>query len=154
MKIQDLLRKNHILLDVQAGDKSELITTLGRFLASSNDLSFGEAIISRLLEREADMTTGIGYGIAIPHARLDQIDRLYLVSARCNPPVEYESLDDVPVTLLFMMISPQNTSTEHSTILSSISRIVASADIRTRLMEVQSAEEYLAVLVDAENTLL
>ena len=151
MKIQDLLQKNAILTDINGTDKSEVLTQMATFLATFYGLPGGDDIARRIIEREADMSTGIGYGIAIPHARISGIEHLYLVAGRSVSGIEFNAIDELPVHLLFMMVSPQNTSAEHTQILSKLSRIMSYEEVRTRLLAVEDAEQFLDVIIQSEN---
>lgn len=151
MKIQDLLEKNGILLDIAKTDKSEVLRLMATFLANRYSLPDGNDIANRIIERETDMSTGIGYGIAIPHARISGIDRLYLIVGRCSDGIDFNAIDEQPVHLLFMMLSPKNTSAEHTQILSNISRIMSYEEVRTRLLEVSGSEQFFDVIVKSEN---
>lgn len=151
MKVQDLLQKSAILVDIKSADKSEVLTEMAGFMASLYGLQSGEQIAHKILEREVDMSTGIGYGIAIPHARMNNIDRLYMVAGRSVEGIEFNAIDEQPVHLLFMMISPTNTSTEHTQILSSLSRIMSYEDVREKLLASDTPESFVDILVKSEN---
>lgn len=151
MKIQDILQKNSILIDFSGNEKHEILSQMARFMNSLYDLSNGELIEQKILERESDMSTGIGYGIAIPHARITGIDRLYMVAARSVSGIEFNAIDEQPVHLIFMMISPTNTSTDHTQILSSLSRIMSYEDVRRKLLSADSAELFLDIIIKSEN---
>ena len=151
MKIQDLLQKNCIITDIKGVDKSEVLSQMARYMASLYNLANPDQIVTKILEREADMSTGIGYGIAIPHARLGNIERLYMIAARSIQGIEFNAIDEQPVHLLFMMISPSNTSTEHTQILSSLSRVMSYEDMRIKLMDAETAEVFLDTLIKGEN---
>lgn len=151
MKVQDLLQKNAILIELNSIDKKEVLNQMARFMASLYGLQDGDGISQKILERETDMSTGIGYGIAIPHARIAGIDRLYMVAARHKTGIDFNAIDEQPVHLLFMMISPMNTSAEHTQILSSLSRIMSYEDVRKKLLNANTAEQFLDVLVKSEN---
>lgn len=151
MKVQDLLEKNTILIDVVGAEKGIVLTQMAVFLASRYGLPDGDLIARRIIERESDMSTGIGYGIAIPHARIAGIDRLYLVAGRSSSGIEFNSIDEQPVKLLFMMISPTNTSAEHTQVLSALSRIMSYEDVRQKLLDVKTPEQFLDVVVKGEN---
>lgn len=151
MKIQDLLEKNSILLDIPRSEKSEALQLMATFLANRYSLPDGEDIAAKIIERETDMSTGIGYGIAIPHARISGIDRLYLIVGRSITGIDFNAIDEQPVHLLFMMLSPKNTSAEHTQILSNISRIMSYEEVRTRLLEVQTVEQFFDMIVKSEN---
>lgn len=151
MKVQDLLQKNAILIDLKGTDKSEILFQMAKFMASIYDIPQGDLIAQKILEREADMSTGIGYGIAIPHARITGIDRLYMVAARSQSGIEFNAIDEQPVHLIFMMISPTNTSTEHTQILSSLSRIMSYEDVRKKLLVSDTPEAFLDIITRSED---
>ncbi len=151
MKIQDLIQKNAILTDIVQTEKSEVLRLMATFMATRYGLPDGQDIAQRIIERETDMSTGIGYGIAIPHARVPGIDQLYLVAGRSIAGIEFNAIDEQPVHLLFMMLSPKNTSSEHTQVLSKLSRIMSYEEVRSKLLEVQTTEQFYDVIVKSEN---
>ncbi|KMQ51807.1 phosphotransferase system mannitol/fructose-specifc IIA component [Chitinispirillum alkaliphilum] len=152
MKLQDLLPKNAILTDIKKTDKNEVLRDMTHFMASLYNLNHDPEILTqKILEREAEISTGIGYGIAIPHVRLAGIDRCYMAAARSKTGIDFNAIDDQPVHMLFMLFSPVNTSTEHTQILSSLSRIMTWEEIREKLLQVDEAQEFLDVLTEGEN---
>ncbi|MDR3013631.1 MAG: PTS sugar transporter subunit IIA [Chitinispirillales bacterium] len=151
IKIQDLLQKNSIIIDFQSKDKFEAIGSLARFLCQINGLADADEIVSKIIDREMEMSTGIGYGIAIPHARLVGIDRLYMVVARSVEGLEFNSLDEQAVNLIFVMISPANTSAEHTQVLSALSQIMSYEDVRARLLQTETSEDFIDIIASAEN---
>jgi mannitol/fructose-specific phosphotransferase system IIA component (Ntr-type) len=151
VKIQDLLQKNTILTDITAEKKDEVLAQMATFLASRYGLPDAPDMARRIIERETEMSTGIGFGIAIPHARILGIDQLYLIAGRSKKGIEFNAIDELPVHLLFMMVSPQNTTTEHTQILSSLSRIMSYEEVRTKLLSVETAEQFLDVIIKSEN---
>lgn len=153
MKVQDILQRPQVLLDVKTRGKEELITLLARFLASSNSLTNTDTIVQRMLEREAQVSTGIGLGIAVPHCRLDGAERLYMVAARTAEGVEYDAIDEQPVRLVFMLVSPTNTVAQHGEILSRLSRVMADSRTREKLLAAQSVEEFVGAITGAEDAL-
>jgi len=150
VKIQDLLQKSSILIDLKSTEKDQVLRQTAKFMASLYGLDNGEQISRLILERESDMSTGIGYGIAIPHARITGIDRLYMVAARSVNGIEFGAIDDQPVHLIFMLISPANTSTEHTQILSSLSSIMAYEDVREKLFSAETVEQFLDIIKKSE----
>ena len=151
MKLRDLLSKNSILIDLKAADKADCITQMTTYLCSIHNLGNPEKTIAKVLERESEMSTGIGFGIAIPHARLPQIDRAYLVAGRCATELNFDAIDESPVRLVFLLVSPTNTATEHTMILSSLSRIMVYEDIRQSLCAAATADAFLQILIAAED---
>jgi len=151
VKIRDLLQKNSVLIDLQAADKIDIITQIAHHLASIYNLSDADLISRKILEREADVSTGIGFGIAIPHARVEKTDRVYMVAARSIKGIDFTAIDGQPVRLIFMIISPANSSTDHMQVLSSLSRIMSYEDIRKKLLAAKKPEQFLDLLVKGEN---
>lgn len=151
MKIQDILQKKSILIDLNSIDKQEILSQMACFMTSLYGLPNGESISQKIIEREGDMSTGIGYGIAIPHARITGIDRLYMVAGRSVQGIEFNAIDEQPVHLLFMMISPTNTSTDHTQILSSLSRIMSYEDVRKKLLAAETPEAFLDIIIKSED---
>jgi PTS system fructose-specific IIC component len=151
VKIRDLLNKSSILIDLQGTNKTEIINQMTHYMASIENLSDPDLITRKILEREADMSTGIGFGIAIPHARIEKIGRVHMVVAKSVAGVDFSAIDEQPVHLIFLMISPANTSTEHTQTLSSLSRIMSYEDMRKKLFAATTAEQFLDLLVNGED---
>lgn len=151
MKLQEILNKNSIIIDLPETDKNVFLSQMAHFMISLNGLSGADEIAAKILERESEMSTGIGYGIAIPHARISGIDRSYMVASRSKQGIEFNALDEQPVSLIFMMISPANTSIEHTQILSSLSRIMSYEEVRTKLLKAEDSEQFLDIITKSEN---
>jgi mannitol/fructose-specific phosphotransferase system IIA component (Ntr-type) len=153
VKIQELLLRSNVLLDVKAGDKEHLIELLARLLASAYGLASPDTVAQRVLERESQVSTGIGLGVAIPHCRIEGLERSCMVAARTAEPVEFDAIDEQPVRLVFLMVSPANTVAEHADVLSRLSHVLAEEKTRAKLLTVVSAEEFVAAVAEAEDTL-
>ena len=105
-------------------------------------------VFDALLEREAAGSTGVGYGVAAPHARLAGLARLRGVFVRLEQPVEFEAVDDQPVDLLFALFAPQQAGAEHLRALASVSRRLRQADLREQLRQARSPDAIHALLVN------
>lgn len=151
MKVQDLLAKNAVVIDLKTETREELLSHLGNYLASLYDLKNPDSIVQSILEREMEMSTGIGFGIAIPHARISGLDRVYMVAARSATPIDFDSIDDRPVRLVFLMISPVNTATEHKQVLSRLSKIMCYEDMRQQLLSAPTPGDFYNVILEGEN---
>jgi fructose PTS system EIIBC or EIIC component len=151
VKISALLQKSSILIDLASADKNGCITQLAGHMASVYNLPDGGLIARKILEREADVSTGIGFGIAIPHARVENINRVYMAAASSVKGIDFTAIDGQPVHLIFMIISPSGASNEHVQILSSLSRIMSYEDIRKKLMTAKTPEKFLELLIKGEN---
>ncbi len=151
MKIQDILQKNGILTNLESTDKPEILTQMAKYLATLYDIKDQDHIVRKILDRETEMSTGIGLGIAIPHARVEGVDKVYMVAGRSVKGIEFNAIDEQPVHLLFMMLSPANASSQYTNILSSLSRIMSYEEIRNSLIESDDAEKFLGILSAGEN---
>lgn len=151
MKIQDILSEKGILINLKTDTKYNVLNQMGRYLASVFNLQQSDIIIQKILDREAEISTGIGFGIAIPHARTDSVDQLCIIAARCVEGIEFESLDEQPVHLIFMLASPQANSDELRSILSALSKIMSYEEIRKKLLAASDPNEFLTLLVEGEN---
>ena len=151
MRIQDILQKNAIIINLEASKKTELLIQMAQYLASLYDLKDKAMVVQKIMDREAEMSTGIGFGIAIPHARMEGIDRVYMIAARIIKGIEFDAIDEQPVHLIFMMISPANASGPYTQILSSLSRIMSYEEIRQSLIEAETPESFLNVIARGED---
>ena len=154
MRIVDLLKKDSIDLQAVAADKRAAIDHLVDLMDKSGNLNDKDAYKQRVLAREAEGSTGIGEGIAIPHAKTDAVRQPGLASMIVRSGVDYESLDDEPAYLFFLIAAPAGGANVHLEVLSRLSRMLMDDDFREHLMKAQSPEEYLAVIDKAETALL
>jgi len=150
IKIRELIRENCVVTDLEAADKLEAIRVMARFTCSIGGLDRAEEVTAKVLEREEEMSTGIGFGIAIPHARLTGIDRLYMAAARSAGGIEYDSLDGLAVNLIFMLVSPESIPTAHTEVLSALSRMLSYEEVRRGLSAADTAKEFADILAKAE----
>jgi nitrogen PTS system EIIA component len=146
MNIGDLVDRGAIAPRVTAPGKRQALSVIAEIAARSFRLKPGE-VLDALLEREAVGSTGVGYGVAVPHARLAGLTRLRGVFVRLEAPVEFEAVDDRPVDLLFALFAPPDASGEHLRALARVSRILRQADLREQLRKAHGADAIHALLV-------
>jgi len=103
-------------------------------------------VFDALLEREAAGSTGVGQGVAVPHARLPGLTRLRAVFVRLEQPVEFDAVDDLPVDLLFALFAPPEASGEHLRALAQVSRLLRRSDVREQLRQARSPDAIHALL--------
>jgi nitrogen PTS system EIIA component len=151
VKIQDVLQKNGIITNLEPTGKTELLTQMARYLTSLYDLKDQELIIRKILDREAEMSTGIGYGIAIPHARIEGVDRVYMIAGRSVKGIDFNAIDEQPVYLIFLMLSPVSASAQHTQLLSSLSRMMSYEELRNSLLETDDPQQFLDTIIRGEN---
>ena len=154
MRIADLLKKESIDLQAQAADKAGAIDHLVGLMEKGGHLNDAAAYKACVLKREEEGSTGIGEGIAIPHAKTDAVATPGLASMIVRQGVDYESLDDEPAYLFFMIAAPAGGANIHLEVLSRLSRMLMDDDFREKLMQASSADEYLQIITDAETAQL
>jgi PTS system nitrogen regulatory IIA component len=106
------------------------------------------AIFSVLMKRERLGTTGVGNGIAIPHGKLPTLDRLYGVFARLEHPIDFDSIDDRPVDLIFLLLAPESSGADHLKALARVSRLLRDKSACEKLRGTDDPEALYALLVD------
>ena len=114
--------------------------------AGSERRGFGVAP-HELAEREAADSTGVGHGVALPHARLEGLERMRGVFVRLEQPVDFESIDDQPVDLLFALFAPKHAGAEHLRALARVSRLLRQSTLRQQLRQARAADVVHALLV-------
>lgn len=146
MDISDLLSADSIILRGGASSKRQALQAVAE--AASSALGLGEAqVLEALLEREALGSTGLGSGVAVPHARVAGLDRVSAIFVRLDTPVAYESLDDRPVDLLFALFAPVNAGAEHLRALAAVSRAMRSPELREQLRQARTVDAVSALFV-------
>ena len=106
------------------------------------------AVFDVLLERERLGTTGVGNGIAIPHGKLPNLDRLYGLFARLEKPIGFDSIDEQPVDLIFLLLAPESAGADHLKALARVSRLLRDKAVCEKLRGTDSAEGLYALLTD------
>jgi PTS system nitrogen regulatory IIA component len=121
MDLSDLLSKDAVISRLKAKSKKQAIQELAAKAAELTGLSERE-VFDTLLQRERLGSTGVGQGIAIPHGKLIRLDRLVGVFARLDKPVDFDSLDEEPVDLVFLLLAPEGAGADHLKALARIAR--------------------------------
>jgi mannitol/fructose-specific phosphotransferase system IIA component (Ntr-type) len=136
-------------MPIVARDKKSVIAELTRHLTERSGADFAE-VLGAVEEREAVLSTGIGFGVAIPHARSPAVRELSLVCGVSPTPVSFDSIDGEPVRLFFLIVGPEASAGQHVKVLSRIARLVRRENLRQRLCEAATPEEFYTILLDAE----
>ncbi|MDJ0810525.1 MAG: PTS sugar transporter subunit IIA [Desulfobacterales bacterium] len=145
MKILDALTPETIIADLKSRDKMGLLEEMATPVARIANIEVDE-IVRVLHERERLGSTGIGGGIGIPHGKLKNLDNLLLGFGISRQGVDFESMDNRPTHIFFLLITPENSTGLHLKVLARISRILKNEPFKERLMEATSAEELYAIL--------
>ncbi|PZQ64115.1 MAG: PTS IIA-like nitrogen-regulatory protein PtsN [Phenylobacterium zucineum] len=146
MNIGELLDRSAISTRVSATNKKKALAVIAEIAARNFGLDAGE-VLDALNEREAAGSTGVGHGVAVPHARLNGLERMRGVFVRLEQPVEFESVDDQPVDLMFALFAPRNAGAEHLRALAKVSRLLRQSELREQLRKAHSADAVHALLV-------
>ncbi|MGA8941678.1 MAG: fructose-specific PTS transporter subunit EIIC [Thermoactinomyces sp.] len=146
MKITDLLRKETLILELEAQTKAEAIDELAEKLDKSGCLQDLEMFRQAIRAREAQGSTGIGDGIAIPHAKTEAVKEPAICFGRSTSGIAYDSLDGRPAHLFFMIAAPDGAEESHLETLSRLSVLLMNQDFRNKLLQATSEEEILAAI--------
>ncbi|MDB5446177.1 MAG: ptsN [Phenylobacterium sp.] len=146
MQIGELLDRNAIALRVSAANKRQALAVIAEIAARNLGLDAAD-ILDALAEREQAGSTGVGHGVAAPHARLEGLERMRGIFVRLEQPVEFEAVDDQPVDLIFALFAPIDAGSEHLRALARVSRALRQADLRQQLRQARTADAIHALLV-------
>ncbi|ANV97370.1 PTS fructose transporter subunit IIC [Helicobacter enhydrae] len=151
MKITDLLCLQSIDLNASAVDKKSAIASAVDLVAKSGNLNDVASYHQAVLKRESEGSTGIGEGVAIPHAKSSSVKKATLAAMVFRGGVEFESFDGENVELLFMIAAPEGGAEEHLVILSKLSELLMKGDFVQNLIGASSKEEFLSIIDKAQN---
>ncbi|HFI0252214.1 TPA: fructose-specific PTS transporter subunit EIIC [Streptococcus suis] len=150
MKIQDVLRKDVMLLDLQATSKEAVIDEMITSLVDKGYVTDFDVFKTGIMNREAQTTTGLGDGIAMPHAKNAAVKEATVLFAKSNKGVDYASLDGQPTDLFFMIAAPEGANDTHLAALSELSKYLMKAGFADRLRAATNPDEVIAVFDTAE----
>ena len=149
MQLSEFLDFEAVRVDLAAGNKRQLLNQLAQ-IAAARLLIDPSAIADSIAERERLGSTGFGGGVAIPHGKLDKLDRVYALVTRLASPIDYKAVDGQPVDLVFLLLSPPDAGAEHLKALAAVSRLVRHGGIVEKLRGARSRDAMAAVLMGAE----
>ncbi|NQJ68065.1 PTS transporter subunit EIIA [Streptococcus suis] len=150
MKIQDVLRKDVMLLDLQATSKEAVIDEMITSLVDKGYVTDFDVFKTGIMNREAQTTTGLGDGIAMPHAKNAAVKEATVLFAKSSKGVDYASLDGQPTDLFFMIAAPEGANDTHLAALAELSKYFMKAGFADKLRGVSSPEEVISVFDAAE----
>ncbi|HEM5052227.1 TPA: PTS sugar transporter subunit IIA [Streptococcus suis] len=150
MKIQDVLRKDVMLLDLQATSKEAVIDEMIASLVEKGYVTDFDVFKTGIMNREAQTTTGLGDGIAMPHAKNAAVKEATVLFAKSNKGVDYASLDGQPTDLFFMIAAPEGANDTHLAALAELSKYLMKPGFADKLRSVSSPEEVISVFDTAE----
>ena len=152
MKISDILTENLVATGLPGNSKNEVIDAMIDLVASSPKVMDKEKVRKAIFEREEIMSTGVGNGFAIPHGKTEAVSDIVAAFAVTAQPIDYQSLDEKPVRLVFLLVGKDNLVGPHIKLLSRISRLMNKEEFRKRLLDMKSPGEILEAFKQEEAT--
>ena len=149
MQLSEFLDFDAIKTSLSGGNKRSLLQQLAGLAAQRLNLD-SAAILAGLSERERLSSTGLGQGVAIPHGKIEGLTRIYGLFVRLGDPVDYKALDDVPVDLVCLLLSPPESGAEHLKALAAISRVARNGVNLDKMRGARSRDALAAVLMGAD----
>lgn len=145
MRLSELFSKETVVLGLAPGTKNEILKSVLESLDSKGLIRDFDHVLRDLLEREKVMSTGIGKGVAIPHAYTDGVDRLVAGFFRTSSAVDFEALDGKKVDLFFIILGPKESRRDHIKVLAKISRLLNHEDFREDLRKAPGVDDVMEV---------
>ena len=154
MKITDILKKEHILADLIFNDKEGVLEEISEFLVKKGAIKIKQPLLVALIEREKLGSTGIGENVAIPHAKLEEVNSIVTFFGRSQKGVEFDSLDQKPVHFICLVIAPINSTGLHLKALARISRLLKNPNLRDAVMYATNVDQIYSILADEDSKFL
>ena len=145
MKISDILHKDAIIANLKSKDKKGVLEELAAAISPIAGAGNRE-IVKVLLEREQLGSTGIGGGIGIPHGKLSTISSIVVGIGISHEGVEFDSLDNKPVYIFFLLVTPENSTGSHLRVLAQLSKLLKGNDFKNSLRQAKSADEIAEII--------
>jgi len=143
MRISDILTEDLVVNGLKGDSKEDILEAMIGLVAQSPRVLDRSKVQNAIFEREKIMSTGVGNGFAIPHGKTDAVSDIVAAFAVTAKPIDYESLDEKPVRLVFLLVGKDNLVGPHIKLLSRISRLMNKEEFRTRLLATKSSREIL-----------
>ncbi|MHC4631737.1 MAG: PTS sugar transporter subunit IIA [Planctomycetota bacterium] len=151
MILTQILQPNCVKVPVENKDKEDVITELVDLLDANGLLLDRDIALEAVLARERTRSTGTGAGIAIPHGKCNAVKELVMAIGIAHEPIEFESVDGKPVTILILLVSPADQTGPHIQALAKISRLMLDEEFKQKLEKAASADEVYELLNNKES---
>lgn len=152
MRLKEILSTERVKIPLENTDKRKIIEEMVDLIDKSHRLNNKDQILKAVLDREAVMSTGVGDEVAIPHAKADGVDEIVAALGVTREPVDFKSLDEKPVRLVWLLVGPQDKTGPHLKALSRISRLMHKKNFRQQLMESKTPKQMLEAIAAEEET--
>lgn len=152
MKITDILEQKLVRTNLPGKTKDDVINAMVELVGNSPKVLDKEKVRSAIFEREKIMSTGVGNGFAIPHGKTDAVADIVAAFGITAEPIDYQSLDEKPVRLVFLLVGKDNLVGPHIKLLSRISRLMNKEHFRTKLLELSTPNEIIEIFRQEESS--
>lgn len=152
MKISEYLNKNVIIPELKGETKEDIINELINLYKDNDKVTDIEKVRTAVIEREKIMSTGVGKGFALPHGKTESVNDIIAAFGKSSRPINYQSLDQQPVHLVFLLVGKDNLVSSHIKLLSRISRMMNKEEFREKLKSLNTAEEIMEAFIFEEET--
>ena len=148
MKLAKYLKLSQINVELQAENKSAVLEVLVQILVENGQLlgEMVEEVMNKLTERESLTSTGLGYGVGLPHVKTDAVDKIQIVFGRSTKGIDFDALDGNLVHFFFLILAPNTLTDEYLKVISAISGLMKDENVRRRLILAQGAEEIFKII--------
>ena len=150
ISIAEMMRPECIKLELNQKKKKRVIREMVELPAAAKIIEDTDSLVKKILERENSASTGIGHGIALPHVFTDLVKETIIVFGRSSSGIAFDSIDNRPVHLVFLIIGPSSSTGEHLKLLSKLSRLLTDKQFREKLLHVEGVEEVLDMFREEE----
>ncbi len=150
MRLADLLSEEVIKVPLENTKKEKVIEELIDLLIATGKVHDKDAVFKAVMEREKVMSTGVGDGVAIPHGKAEGVHEVLAAFGIAQKDIDFQSIDEKPVRLVFLLVAPPNATGPHLKALSRVSRLLNKKEFRDRLLKAKSPKEVLELIQDEE----
>lgn len=144
--LTDLFTEELMIKELNSTTKQEVLKEMVELLDQNNKLKNKKKFLKAVMKREAEFSTGIGMGVAIPHGKSNGVKEPALVFARSKAGIDYDSMDGNPAHLFFLIAVPESANDEHLNILSMLSRKLMHEEVRQKLLNASSYDEIISII--------
>ncbi len=151
MNLTQIMPSTCVKVPLTGSDKNSIITEMVDILNQNGQLQDRQIVLDAVLAREKTRSTGIGSGIAIPHGKCKAVRQLVMALGITSEPIDFESVDNIPVSIVILLVSPLEKTGPHIQALAKISKLMLDAGFRQTLSQAPSAEAAYQLVSDREN---
>lgn len=154
LEVHDLLTPETVRVGLPGSTKEDVLTNVVQLLEGHPTITDLDAVRDAIIERERIMSTGVGKGLALPHAKTPAVRESVAAFAVTREPIDFGSIDNIPVRLIFLLVGTEAAKSEHIKILSRVSRLMNREHVRERLLDVERPEDVLTIFESGESDLV